>query len=366
MFPRNCIAGILFGLGFATTAVGQGPHLAEVVADSAVLRSGPGSQMPDTGSLTRGTRVIVEKEEGDWLAIQPPRGQISWIKHLYLGPVQGQQADQTPRNAIIHADPEVAIAAGKPGHVTPLDIQRTKIPDQTIVMIIGPKVEYRGSQWYPIEPPDGDLRYLHKSAVRILKAEPSKSFVVREGQPQPGQFDDLKKGSNDERLVASVPTSPVNSGSGRPGNWPNHPLWHQAEDAVRRSDYAVAEQLYLKLAAEMNRADGDPELANLCYTRVHSVREKLRQQPDNRNGNQTGSRWVGPGTLREAGFRFDRRPTYALVNAQGKVECYAIEGNGVDLSRFVRQEVELFGSIDFPGDLRGAGVMTAGQVRSAK
>jgi uncharacterized protein YraI len=68
-------------------------HLAEVTADSVAVRSGPGDRMPETGTLFRGARVVVDHEEGDdWVAVQPPRGQVSWIKHLFLKPA-GPPAD---------------------------------------------------------------------------------------------------------------------------------------------------------------------------------------------------------------------------------------------------------------------------------
>ena len=375
--PRIFACLVLLG-SVAFASAQTAPFLAEVTAESVPLRSGPGDQMPDTGALFRGAKVVVDHEDGEnWVAIQPPRGQVSWVKHLNLGPVDGQ-ADVIPRNAIVHADPDAEIALGKPGLGRPLDVQRTRVPDQTIVLIIGNKVEHRGSQWYPIEPPDGDFRYVPKSALRFLSGQPSQSFVVRSPKPEviPLAATATVAGTGTSAPAPLASISPPN-GSGntspRGENWPNHPLWRQAEDADRRGDYAQAEQLYLKLASQMNQPGGDADLANLCYTRVHAVRERQRQTGGKPAPNPNGgavqaseSRWAGPGILREAGFRFDRRTTYALVSPQGRVICYAIPGPGVNLDRFVKYEVELYGSVDFPGDLRGAGVMTCTQVRAAK
>ena len=56
----------------------------------------------------------------------------------------------------------------------------------------------------------------------------------------------------------------------------NHPLWGQAEAAERDGRHDQAEQLYFALARAMNEPGGDHDIANLCYTRIHSLRERKR------------------------------------------------------------------------------------------
>ena len=55
-----------------------------------------------------------------------------------------------------------------------------------------------------------------------------------------------------------------------------HPLWAQAEAAERDGRHDDAEKLFFQLAREMNEPGGDHDIANLCYTRIHSLREKKR------------------------------------------------------------------------------------------
>ncbi len=366
------------GTGFAQPAA----YVAEVTAESVALRSGPGDQMPETGTVFRGGRVVVDHEEGDrWVAIQPPRGQVSWIRHLNVGPADGHPADAIPRNMVVHAEPDCEIAYGKPGLGKPLDVRRTRIPEATVVQVIGKKVEAGGSQWYPIEPPDGDFRYLPKSAIRPVRGTPQQTFVVKSPKPDPEPLP--KVGGDTFPAAIGSPTGSGSAAGTRSADWPSHPTWLQAEQAERIGDYVRAEQLYLKLASEMNRAGGDSELANLCYTRVHSVREKARRGGGSSSGSGTpvsrdlpgrpdappiaaSDRWAGPGNLRLAGFKIDGKPTYALVGAGGKVAVYAIAGPDVDLERYRGYEVELYGTLTYPGDTRGAGVMTATQVRGVK
>lgn len=374
----RCALVIMVWIGSVSLLQAQPtPYLGEIAIEVVPCRCGPSDQMAETGQLFKGTRVLVEREEpSGWLAIQSPRGQVSWINHKYLAPIEGQPADAIPRNAIVTAEPEAEIAYGRPGATQPLDVRRTKVPDQTVVLIIGKKVEFGGSFWWPIEPPEGDYRYIPKSAVRFIRGQANQGFVVRSPTPEPAA-----PSTGGTPVTASIPNkSSVSLSGGKPADWPNHPLWLQAEQAERNGDYAKAESLYLRLAAEMNQTGGDADLANLCYTRVHSVREKMRQ---GRNGNpqvtesarrgDTGSgrstsssEWIGPGSLRPAGFKIEGRTTYALVNAQGKVIVYALPGPGVDLDRYRGTEVELYGNMSNPGDLRGAGVVTALKVQASR
>jgi len=366
---RSTPAAVLL-LALAAPASAQSAYLAEVTAEAVAVRCGPSEQMPETGTLFRGTRVVVDHEEpGDWLAIQPPRGQVSWVKHLFLKLPDAPPPDGMAYNAVVQSEGEVELACGRPGLGKPLDVRRTRVPDQTIVLVVGRKVEHAGSFWYPIEPPDGDFRYVPKSAVRFVRGEPAQSFVVRE--PKPGAVPPEAE-SPLEPVAASIPAG--RPGRAKPADWPNHPLWRQAERAEQQGDYSRAETLYLKLAAEMNQPGGDPDVANLCYARVHAVREKQRAAPrggptpadPGRRDLPSAGQWVGPGVLRVAGFRIDNRPTFALVGPRNEVRCYAVAAPGVDLDRFRGSEVELFGQVTYPGDLRGAGVMTATRVQAAR
>ena len=363
----------LLALAAAPLSAQTTPFVAEVVTDSVTVRSGPSDQMPETGALFRGTKVVVDHEEPNgWLAVQPPTGQVSWVKAVHLGPVDGQAADAVPRNAVVHAEPEAEVAAGRPGHGKPLDVRRTRVPDGTIVLVIGRKVDADGVGWYPIQPPDGDLRYVPSSAVRFARGQPSQSFVVRSPKTEPpASTTPPEPAGGFQPVTASLPNRP--EPTSKPADRPNHPLWQQAEQAERAGEFSRAEGLYLKLAAEVNRAGGDAELANLCYTRVHAVRERQRysdrdatpaaaRRTDLPDG-PSAERWVGAGVLRRAGFKVDDRTTYALVGSRGEVRCYAVSGAGVDLERFAGSEVDLYGPLTYPGDLRGAGVITAMRVQ---
>ena len=368
---------ILASLLAATPLLAQSsPYKARVTAERAHLYCGPGEQMPETGLLYRGTEVEVDHEEpGGWLAIQPPRGQVSWIKHVHLGPVPDQARDALPRNMLVHAEPVAEIASGRSGLAKPLDIRRTRVPDGTIVMVIGPKVEHAGSYWYPIEPPYNDFRYLRRETVEPYGR--MQNVAVRSPQPDPRTLPPVSQ--LDSSNSPGGTTMPITTAVNNPGpaNWPNHPLWLEAEAAERQREYFRAEQLYLKLATEMNQPGGNPDLANLCYTRIHSTREKARSQQRSVNtlgpsssaasrSQSAEARWSSSGTLRAAGFRIDNQTTFALVTSDGRVLAYALSGPGVELDRFRGYDVDLYGVFSTRPELRGTDLIMVQQVRLSR
>lgn len=355
---RTAYALIACFAAAAPVAAQPGVLLGEVTAESVALRTGPTDQFPEAGMQFRGAKVYVAHEEGEhWVAIEPPPGQISWIRSLHLEPIGGEEATRQQRwNAWVRADSLADLSYGRPGFDKPLDVRRTKLPEATIVAVVGTKVTHNGVGWYPIAAPYGDYRYVPKSAIKVVRPVPAQTFVVKSPMPEVPATKPVV-----EPVSASIPNR----------NGSNHPLWVQAERAERDNEFVQAEALYLKLAAEMNQPGGDVSVANLCYSRIHAVREKRRQterggttpaEPVKREA-ATGEKWVGPGVLRPAGFRLDNKPTYALVGLQGQVKCYAVAGPNVDLERFRGMDVEVYGAMTFPGDLRGVGALTATRVQ---
>lgn len=380
---RAAFAGLVLAL-FAPHAAAQQPPYRAVVSDAEVkLRAGPSDAFPDTGALPRGAVVIVEKEEPNgWLAVTAPYGSVSWVATQFI---EDPAPDRpTPKNVLVHAEVEVTLAAGKAGLAQPLDIRRVKIPTGTGLLLLGPKVTFAGKTWYPIAPPAGDVRYLPRTAVKFEKPAPD-NFVVRVSEPaaQPPASPPPGPGA---APVAAVPgpgsATPPAGGvtSGKPAV--NHPLWQQAETAERENRLADAEKAYFDLAALMNRAGGDHDIANLCYTRIHALREKKRNgggagvrplptiQPPARDdrGVRPGTpvalppaagandrpdagapdkpQWTGPGTLRRSALTPDGtgKPAYALETAPGVVKVYVIAGPGVDLEKHLGKRVDVYGT----------------------
>src|SRR3954462_9399744 len=115
---------LLPALGFAQA----GPYLA-VVADPEVrLRAGPSDQFPDTGTVPKGTRVVVDHEETNgWLAVAAPAGSVSWVPIQFVDGLD--KARPLPQHVVVAADGEVTLAAGKAGLPQPLQIRKVKVPE---------------------------------------------------------------------------------------------------------------------------------------------------------------------------------------------------------------------------------------------
>jgi hypothetical protein len=374
---------VLAGLTLAVlpaAAPGQnGPRYATVADAQVTLRAGPSPTYPETGTLTAGARVVVDHEDQNgWLAVVAPPGSVSWVPNSLIDFDAGRGIPQQ-----VTAQEPVLLAPGRLGLAQPLaEVRKVKVPGGTILTVIGPAVTSDGRKWYPVAPPDEDYRYLPKTAVRIGGAA-NTSFTV--GSTAPPGLTPVGATLPAAGLPPAVdtPGSPVRSGAG-------HPLWAQAEAAERAGRYDDAERLFFQVARETP----DTDLANRCFGRIHTLREKQRglgtpagrpvpqdpagggrQPPDSppasggsrpppaqdppgrtatlmppvhndRGPEPAGDRpgWSAPGMLVKSGLALDGRQTYALESSPGVVTAYAVPAPGVDLGRYVRQRVRVYGT----------------------
>jgi hypothetical protein len=389
------VAGLVVVLFAPHVIAQQTPYRATVSDPDVVIRAAPSDRLDDTGTLSRGAVVIVEREEANgWLAITAPYGSVSWIATQFINDPAPEKP--VPKNVLVEADDEVTLAAGKAGLAQPLDIRRVKIPTGTAVLIIGPKVTFSGKTWYPIVPPAGDLRYIPKTAVQFEKVATS-NFTVNVNEnpgpvPPPAPVAPSAGAPVGAAPVPVAPAAPVGApiaGVPAPADAAkpivNHPLWIQAETAERENRLADAEKAYFDLAAIMNGPGGDHDIANLCYTRIHAIRERKRAsntggQPVNDDrgvrpgppqaittsatgvgaaavipkpngaaptGTPGGERpdWIGPGTLRLSVLTLDGidKKTYSLESAPGAPIVYVLAAPGADLGPFLNKRINVLG-----------------------
>lgn len=390
----QAVLSIVFVMVCGLPIYGQNSRsLATVTSPEVVVRASPKVDGADTGVLFRETTIIVDHLEGDdWVAIQPPQGSLSWVNHLF---VEVDKNKPFPQNAVVSHSGTIKLAAGKIGINKPLETRKATIPDGSIVRILGAGVKSEDDQsiWYPIQPPADDFRYLPRSSIQL--AGPAKEgFIVKSPTPTEGVAPWISPAS------ASLPATPRTNG--KPAGWPNHPLWVQAEQASQNNDYDKAERLYFQLAKEMNAANGDTDLANLCYSRIHTLRERRRQPI----GKETGaawnaakdlvaaprtepkadlprestprreepsapapsakSEWTGTGFLRIAAFKVNGKAVYALDDDRGKTKFYATSSPNVDLEKYLRKTVDLFGTVTYPADLRNIGLINVTRADTVK
>jgi hypothetical protein len=144
----------------------------------------------------------------------------------------------------------------------------------------------------------------------------------------------------------------------------NHPQWAQAEAAERDGRHDEAERLYFALARAMNEPGGDHDVANLCYTRIHALREKKRGAGTTSNtrlpaaesarpatgrapssAESDGTRRSGPGKLVRSNIGIDGRVTYRLEDDRGNAVMYVVPAPGVELERFIGKRVDVTGVV---------------------
>src|SRR5205085_2398543 len=179
---RAVLAGLVLAVLPAAGPAQNGPYLAVVTDPEVKLRAGPSDQYPETGTLPRGTRVVVDHDESNgWVAIEAPQGQVSWISALFIEGFDPGRA--TPQRVYVATDADVTLSPGRSDQQEPLQsIRRVKVPNGTILMATGPKARFADKWWYPVAPPAGDFRYLPKTAVQFDKAV-NAAFAVRENLP---------------------------------------------------------------------------------------------------------------------------------------------------------------------------------------
>jgi hypothetical protein len=355
------VGGLVGWLGLAGAALAQAGGDATVRVPAAEVRGGRSDIFPVTGILRQGQSIRVLREEDGYLAITPPAGSSSWIPDRVL------RHSETPgrgrvTSAYVLAD-DVPVRLGSTQSAAPLQIETVRLRRGTIVRVLGEKAFAEGKEWWRIQPPPAEVRYVAKDAV----AQPS-SMVV---SASPG----------------GSPPAAVN------GRSPD-PLWTEAEQAEQRRDYARARDLYSQLASKMAQPDGDHDLAIRCYNRVEQLDRRTgqlatwpaRQQapgvlvssarpnpvapapppvapvPNSTTVTSSGSVTSGPGWLRRSGVQIDGRSAYVLEDDRGQPKYYLLAQTGLNMEMFVNRPVEVFGPMVQRPDLSGGGYISVNRL----
>jgi hypothetical protein len=325
---------------------------------NAEVRGGRSAVFPITGTLQQGQRVRIVSEEGGYYAILPPAGSSSWIEDNAVKP-EGAPGARRPDRAYVLLN-NVVIRLGSDRAPLPLPYETTTLNRGTIVRIIGDKAFADGKEWWRIEPPPTEKRYVAKESLTLQTST----------------------------VVASSPAGTA----GTPhvaGPQSTNPKWTQAQLAEQVRDYSRAELLYRELAGEMAQPGGDHDLAIRCYNRIEQLtRARLttwpaRQQapgmlvsarpvssapapvtavpaPNSGQGNPITS---GPGWLQRTGVLIDGRPALVLVDNRGQGRYYAMPVAGQSLDSFVGRSVELTGPFVRRSDIAAGGYISVTRVQ---
>ena len=356
------------------------PDVRIVIVPQAEVWCGPSTShgLYPTNLLRQGDRVQVERElESGWLVIRPPAGSFSWINSRFVQHISPNHANYV----VTYEGHDVPVLIGsslKADRPTKIGV---KLPRGAQVRVINPRgaITDEEGTWLPIEPPEGEVRYLRKEAV-------------------------AKPGSGGQRNRSSK--TPVQAPDA-------DTLWREAQKADNAGRLADAVRLY-RLAGDANLSV-NPERADEAYRRAHWIeqansstnapggsyyypdgpsspsapREGVFMLPINQAGRNVIQPIAGvaPGTVNgqlvttqpASPLRQDLHYTkgrlqfasdrggyrrYHLLDDKGHPLLSVRAGPGVDLSSFEGKNVELVGQLAYIRELRNF-LLTATSVREA-
>lgn len=134
-----------------------------VAVSRALVYSGPSEDYYPTHQLAQGAAVeIYHQSDSGWMAIRPPSGSFSWIPatDAYLLP-GGRSVEITSKNCVSWIGSSLGTAKQyrwqvqlNPGE------QLTKLGEESIK-----DKEGKETLWYKIAPPNGEFRWIQKSAI---------------------------------------------------------------------------------------------------------------------------------------------------------------------------------------------------------
>lgn len=345
----SAIAALLLASGAIAQQTGQD---ATIKSPTAEVRGNRSELFPVTSVLRQGQPVRILREEDGYYAITPPSGSSSWIKDRALKHVDTPRPGRVSSAMVLIDD--VPVRLGSERASGPLQFETVKLKRGTIVRVLGEKAFAEGEEWWRIQPPPAEVRYVLKDAV----TQPTSITVS--ASPQTG---------------ASPATLP---------NQPSHPLWLQAEAAYRQRDFGRADLLFRQLAAEMAQPGGDHDLAIRCYNRIEQLSRtnpatwpartqapgmlvsSARPPSTSGNGSTTanpiGTIATGPGWLRRSNVQIDGRAAYVLEDNRGQPKYYLLPNSGVNFEPYLNRPVELFGMQMQRSDLVGGGYLAVSRL----
>ena len=342
---RLAFALLVAGVALGTARGEPARKTATVELDGVELLAGPAFAFPKVGVLKKGDSVIVVREEDTgFLAIIPPTGSVSWIKHVQLGKVEG--LDSGKANIPVAVDGAEVVAGVDKDH-PPTNRVTLHLPKGAIVEVVGPAVRFGNVPWHPITPPEGDLRWVPKSAIKagsLTAMSPPPPYV----RPDTPAFTVSADGSKPAAApaAATLPTALT-----------DHRLWAQASQAEKAGDYSTAKALYARIYQDLWDQKAERDAIVICYNRYTRCDNALKSDsPSSRTRSEsrsaapppaaTGSKWSGPGYLQELQrVNLDGQQVFSLQNDRGEVLYYATAVSGINLRNYAGKRVKVYGVV---------------------
>lgn len=366
------------------------PFTAQIERDNVTLRSGPGAHFYGTGHLERGREVeVYQRKPGGWLGIRPPEGSFSWVDAKKLSLTnQREVARAVGAEAVAWVGSDLGEVDDHKWQVRLDSGEAVQVLGQARLVIFGGDQE---REYYQIAPPAGEFRWIHEDDVRPQAETATKvstaseirladfRLVDEDESPDSGRDEFVARrepASSDDaaadettRVASRTPADRRRSDGDSSGEFDTK------HDALRLRLSAVASQtadqwnldpLLRDAQALLDVSENTVERgkARLMLGKIQefeSLRMRYAGLSDLQAGEAENAVDEAPDTTRPAtGDTFDPRfdgrgwllpvhssryssPPYALLDAEGKILSFITPAPGINLHRYVRQQVGIFG-----------------------
>jgi SH3-like domain-containing protein len=344
---RASLAIIAFGFAVSTAVAEPTKRTAFVDIDGVEIRAGHALNFPAVGQLRKGDSVIVvREEETGFYAIQPPTGSVSWIKLIHLAKVEMPEGGKANVPVAVEGA-EVMAGIEKSGK--PTNRVTTRLPKGTIVEVVGPVLREENTNWFPITPPEGDLRWIPKSALRsgsITALAPPSPYVRPDGSP----FSVTKNGD------APPKAAPGTGAAKLPVALTEHRLWTQASQAEKSGEFTTARSLYARIYQDLWDSKAERDAIVICYNRYTRCDDAIKKGDSPRTENRTntgtptsrsspvGAKWSSAGYLKELQKVYvDGQQVFSFQDDRGNVMYYVTSVAGINLKNFDGKRVQVYG-----------------------
>jgi len=349
------------------------PYKAYVTADDVYVRSGPGQSYYPTEKLKVGQEVEVYRHDpGGWYAIRPPEGSFSWVSGRFLTPGVD--------NLAVVAEDRVAARVGS-RFSDRRDVVQVRLHQAEVVEVLEKKPGPNATVWYKIAPPSGEFRWVFGKYVEadrplggVRRTNDNESPAANRPGADP---------ATDSAAVAPAPSDPDERADGpfyrpavpretspeeyraeldqidlelatmiveEPTVWSFDELRHRADELLGQAQTAVERgrsQALLNKMARFEDIKDRYDTINLVRRRTDRINNRLARlglrEPKYERRPESDSRFDGEGQLARINSPKPGAPRYALIDRQGKVQCYVSPAPGVPLQHYVGRRVGING-----------------------
>jgi len=350
------------------------------------VRSGPDEQYYVTGRLPTGARIEVYRHDTDWLAIRPPKGSFSLVRR--------DQLKVAPRSDVAEViKDDAACEVGSTVERVDKRASWVRLQQGELVELIdvggregkAPAGD-TDRKWLRISPPSGEFRWVKAADLQeVSNAETAKAPAINRNRaairipPDDRATHAMARPTHQKRQqrAASIDGKAGEGKDSADAKW-------ISRNARLRDDLADIEvQLSLMVAKDMRswrleqlrgrlESNADKLGSEEERTRAKSLLERIGEfeELQNRVVQATGDspipevrRSVAPANAttpgaveRATGVRYDgsgwlvpvhstkrTAPPYALLDAEGDVLQYVSPTPGLNLHRYLRKQVGIFG-----------------------